>query len=120
MSQEDFKTIIVWLILSNKTQEALELLAKHYQVDVPLLKVGLPKKHKIRAYGCYTVKNQTIFVQNSDQLANPFVIIHEFYHHLRTKAVDKKHRGTEKGADLFAKSFINEYQNTVKRSRLNQ
>jgi hypothetical protein len=41
---------------------------------------------------------------------NPFVIIHEFYHHLRSKAVDKMHRGTEKNADKFAIEFIEAYK----------
>ena len=117
MVQDNFKVHVVWLILSNKPEEALELLAKHYQVNIPDLKVGLPKKHKIKAYGCYIAKNETISVQNSDVLANPFVIIHEFYHHLRSKAVDRKHRGTEKNADKFALSFITEYQNAVRKAQ---
>ena len=100
---------MVWLILNGKTEEALELLAENYSVNVPKLKVGLPKGHKIKAFGCYTAKNETISVLNSDVLANPFVIIHEFYHHLRSKAVDKMHRGTEENADKFALDFLREY-----------
>jgi hypothetical protein len=80
--------------------------------------VGLPKGHKIKASGCYTAKNETISVLNSDALANPFVIVHEFYHHLRSKAVDKMHRGTEKNADKFALEFLHEYQEAVKRAQL--
>ncbi len=110
MAQDNFKPLIVWLILNGKPEQALELLAKAYKVNVPKLKVGLPKKHKVKAYGCYTAKTQTISVLNSDVLANPFVILHEFYHHLRCKAVDKMHRGTEKNADLFAKQFIEAYK----------
>ena len=102
MEQDNLKPITVWLILNGKTEEALTLLAKNYKVAVPNFKVGLPKGHKITAYGCYTAKNQTISVLNSDILANPFVIIHEFYHHLRSKGVDKMHRGTEENADKFA------------------
>ncbi len=110
MAEINFKVQVVGLILNGKTEDALELLAKNYQVNVPNLKVGLPKKHKIKAYGCYTAKNQTISVQNSDIIVNPFVIIHEFYHHLRSKAVDRIHRGTEDGADKFALDFITQYQ----------
>ena len=117
MVQENFKQVIVWLILNGKTEEALALLAKNYKVDVPNLKVGLPKGHKITAYGCYTLKNQTISVLNSDILSNPFVIIHEFYHHLRSKAVDKMHRGTEKNADKFAVDFLREYQQAMKKAQ---
>ena len=110
MSQDNFKPLVVWLILNGKPEEALELLAKKYKVNVPDLKVGLPKKHKITAYGCYTAKNETISVQNSDVIANPFVILHEFYHHLRSKSVDKMHKGTEKNADKFAMEFIEAYK----------
>ena len=109
MAQENFKPVIVWLMLNGKTEEALSLLAKNYKVNVPKMKVGLPKGHKIKALGCYTSKNETISVLNSDVVINPFVILHEFYHHLRTKSVDKMHRGTEKNADKFAMEFIEAY-----------
>ena len=115
MAQENFKPYAVWLILNGKTEEALELLAKHYKVAVPTLKVGLPKGHKITAYGCYSAKDQTISVQNSDIFANPFVILHEFYHHLRSKAVDRMHRGTEGNADKWALDFIREYQDVARK-----
>jgi hypothetical protein len=110
MAHDTNKPHVVALILSGKTEEALELLAEEYHVTVPSLKVGLPKKHKIKSYGCYTPKNQTISVLNSDVLINPFVILHEFYHHLRSKAVDRMHRGTEVNADKFALDFLREYQ----------
>ena len=110
MEQDKYKMLVVWLILNGKTEQALELLSKNFKVNVPQLKVGLPKGHKITAFGCYTNKNETIFVQNSDILVNPFVIIHEFYHHLRSKGADKMHRGTEKNADRFAKDFIEAYR----------
>jgi hypothetical protein len=107
---EPFKPAVVWLILNGKTEEALTLLSKKYNVKTPNLKVGLPKGHKIIAYGCYTSKTETISVLNSDMLINPFVILHEFYHHIRSKAVDKMHRGTEKNADKFALEFIEAYK----------
>jgi Zn-dependent peptidase ImmA (M78 family) len=49
-------------------------------------------------------------VLNSDFLGNPFVILHEFYHHLRSKSVDRQHRGTEKNANRFAADFLIAYQ----------
>ncbi|MGD0450567.1 MAG: hypothetical protein ABSA79_05870 [Candidatus Bathyarchaeia archaeon] len=110
MAQDNFKPLVVWLILNGKTEEALELLSKNYKVSVPELKVGLPKGHKKTAFGCYTSKSQTISVLDSDILVNPFVIVHEFYHHLRSKGVDKMHRGTEKNADRFALDFIEAYK----------
>jgi hypothetical protein len=110
MAVNNFKPYIVSLILNGKTEDALDLLAKEYSVSVPYLKVGLPKGHKNTAYGCYNAKNQTISVLNSDIFVNPFVILHEFYHHIRSKGVDKVHKGTEGNADKFAKDFIVQYQ----------
>jgi hypothetical protein len=106
----NFKPSVVQLILNKQTEDALELLAKTYGVNVPKLKVGLPKGHVRTAYGTYSAKDQTICVMDSDIFGNPFVIIHEFYHHLRSKSVDKMHRGTEKNADKFAIDFLKEYQ----------
>ena len=113
MAQFNFKQLVVWLILNGKTEEALMLLAKNYKVNIPNLKVGLPKGHKVKAFGCYTAKTETISVLNSDVIVNPFVILHEFYHHLRTKAADKMHRGTEKNADKFALDFIQSYKSAT-------
>jgi len=117
MAQNNFKAMVVWLIISGKPEEALELLAKNYKVKVPSLKVGLPKGHKITAFGCYTLKIQTISVLNSEVMQNPFVILHEFYHHLRSKSVDGIHKGTERGADKFALNFIAEYQTFALKSQ---
>jgi hypothetical protein len=114
MEQQNFKPQVVWLILNGKAEEALMLLAENYKVEVPSLKVGLPKGHKIKIYGCYTAKTKTISLLSSDFINNPFVILHEFYHHLRSKRVDKMHKGTERGADNFALDFIMEYQLATK------
>jgi len=107
--QDRFKQLVVWLIVDGKPEEALALMAKNYQVNVPQLKVGLPKGHKMKALGCYTSKSETISVLNSEVIRNPHIILHEFYHHLRSKAVDKIHRGTEKNADKFANEYIEAY-----------
>ena len=117
MAQVGFKPMVVWLIMNGKPEEALKLLAKEYNVDVPRLKVGLPKGHKVKALGCYTSKDETISVLNSDAVVNPFVVIHEFYHHLRCKSVDKTHRGTEKNADKFALGFLQAYEAAVRKTR---
>ena len=107
--EQKFKALVVQLILNGKAEKALELLAEHYSVEVPRLKVGLPKGRKKKTLGCYNVKNETIFVLNSDTLKEPFIILHEFYHHLRT-ALDAKHKGTERYADEFSKEFIQAYK----------
>jgi len=109
MNMDDFKAAAVLLIVNGKPEEALTLLANHYKVTTPKLKVGLPKGHKTIAYGCYTSKTETISLLNSDLITNPFIILHEFYHHLRSKNVDKIHRGTEKNANRFAINIIIEF-----------
>jgi hypothetical protein len=86
----------------------LERLADYYRVSVPRIKVGLPKGHKKHVLGCYTAKDRTISVLNSDLLKDPLVVLHEFYHHIRIR-LDMIHRGTEKNATEFAKRFIESY-----------
>ncbi len=112
-----FKASVVHLILNGNVEEALTTLADHYHVSLPRLKVGLPSRNRKKVVGCYTAKTQTIYLANSETLQNPFVVLHEFYHHLRT-SIDKKHRGTEKYASDFARDFIDAYQ-TLTRSRCN-
>ncbi len=109
LGEQAFKSLIVWLILTGKTEIALQQLAEHYATQTPKLKVGLPKGHKKHTSGCYNPENKTIFVLNSDILKNPFVILHEFYHHIRT-GLDSKHKGTEKYANDFAQAFIQAYK----------
>jgi Zn-dependent peptidase ImmA (M78 family) len=117
-TESAFKIQAVSLILNKQTEDALELLSEHYRVSVPRLKVGLPKGHVRTAYGTYNAQSQTICVLNSDIFCNPFVILHEFYHHLRSKAVDRMHRGTEKNADKFAIEFLREYQMAAAKAAL--
>jgi hypothetical protein len=108
MSDEElFKAKIVYLILSQKPEGALESLGKYYHVEIPRLKVGMPKKHGKNA-GCYVSSRKTIFVSDRDNLYNPYLILHEFYHHLRTNG--GKHRGTEKNANKFAEEHIEAYK----------
>lgn len=108
-AKRGFRALIVQLIIDGQAEHALELLAKHYRVDSPRLEVGLPKKHRKDVLGCYTAKNRTIHVLNSDIVKESFVILHEFYHHLRTSR-EMKHKGTEKYANMFAREFIEAYK----------
>ncbi len=104
-SEEDaFRTRIIRLIRLEKNPEAaIEELSAHYRVEPPCLKMGLPKGEK-RALGCYVQRDRTIYVSNQDYLYDPYVIVHEFYHHLRN--VSGKHRGTERHAKEFALAFL--------------
>ena len=110
------KAIVVRLISNGEAEKALELLAEHFGVTVPKFKVGLPKGRKRNSLGCYSPNSKTISVLSSDVVKNPFVVLHEFYHHLRT-TVDLKHRGTEKNADKFANEFLQAYASVVKETQ---
>jgi len=99
-----FKNRIVELIRFQKDPEAaIAELSRHYRIDRPALKIGLPKGEK-RALGCYVTRDKTIYISSFDYLYDPYVVIHEFYHHLRN--VTGKHRGTERHAKEFAVSFL--------------
>tara|TARA_B100002003_G_C14121323_1_gene539344 strand:- start:677 stop:1021 length:345 start_codon:yes stop_codon:yes gene_type:complete len=99
-----FKHKVVEEILNKRPEQAVKMLSEKYNVKPPNLYVGVVKGKSTSALGVYIPKKKTIYVRNSDILFNPFVIIHEFYHHLRTRPT--KHRGTEKYADRFAQDFI--------------
>lgn len=95
------------LILSKRTEEALEILSTNYGVPKPKLKVGMPKRHS-KNPACYVVKSQTIHVSHRDILCNPIVILHEYYHHLRNLL--NAQRGIEKYADKFASKYLLSYK----------
>jgi len=102
-----FKARIVYLILSKKPEEALEQLSRYYNIGIPKVRIGMPKGYA-KNMGCYVARKKTIFFSNQDALYSPHIVLHEFYHHLRTRG--GKHRGTEKLADAFAKSFLEAYK----------
>jgi hypothetical protein len=111
--ESDFRVLVVQLVLDGQAEEALELLAKHYNIDFPRLKVGLPKRHRRGTRDCYTAKSETISVLNSDALKEPSIILHEFYHHLRTSSIARPHKGTERHATRFAEEFIDSHKSAV-------
>jgi len=102
-----FKNRVVQMILAKELDQAMEALSERFDVDVPAVRVGLPKGYRNTA-GCYSSRDKTIYVANGEMLENPFVILHEFYHHVRTHG--GKHRGTERYADRFAREFIEAFR----------
>jgi len=111
---ESWKSTIVRKILDGKTEEAILLLSEQYGVTPPKIKVGRVKGYS-KALGCYKARTQTIHISSGDYFTEPFIVLHEFYHHLRTTA--GVHRGVEKGADRFANDFIRSYFRIVGRQR---
>ena len=98
-AEEEQLARAVQLILEGKPEQALQELSKYYKVKPPRLQIGLPKKCK-KALGCYVPRTQTIHLRSSEEYTDPFVILHEYYHHLRSRL--GRHRGTEKHADQYA------------------
>lgn len=95
-------------ILDSKTEKALELLCEHYHVEVPKLGVGVVKGRSKGVLAVYSANRKEILAVSQEYLYDPFVMLHEFYHHLRYFA--GHHRGTEKNADRFALDFIAAYR----------
>ena len=109
-----FKAKIVYLILSKDTDEALKLLSQQYNVVEPKLKVGMPKGYS-KNPGCYVHKTKTIHVSRREMLSSPHIILHEFYHHLRS--VQNAQGGIEKYADGFAKTYLDAYVEAPKKKQ---
>ncbi|HEX5457974.1 MAG TPA: hypothetical protein VFX64_06270 [Candidatus Nitrosotalea sp.] len=107
------KAKIVALILDKKTEQALDYLSKLYKVDTPQIVVGTIKKKRRTVYAVYVVQEKKIYALNSEIFYNPFVILHEYYHHIRSKL--GTHRGSEKYANMYAQQFIDSYMRIVEK-----
>lgn len=105
------KAKIVEIILSKKTEEALQILSEYYKVYPPQIVVGTIKGKRKTVYAVYVQREKKIYCINSDIFYNPFVILHEFYHHIRTSG--GIHRGSEKHANIYAKSFLDSYNKII-------
>jgi hypothetical protein len=108
-----FKAIIVSMILDSKPEAALEALSRRYRVETPRLGVGVFKRHSKGVRAVYSPERGEILAARREFLYDPFVILHEFYHHIRS--VGGKHRGTEKNADRFAVEYIRAFDRVVAR-----
>jgi len=102
------QALIVKMILNKRTEESLQLLSNFYNIQPPEVIVGTIKGKRKTVHAVYVGNQKRIYATNSDIFYNPFIILHEFYHHLRYRAME--HRGSEKSADNFAKRFINSYR----------
>ena len=110
-SQGKMRAEVVALILDSKPEEAIRVLSRWYRISEPRLGVGVFEGKTKGVAAVYSPRRKEILAANREFLYDPFVIIHEFYHHLRS--VSGKHRGTEKQADRFALEFIAAYRLTV-------
>ena len=102
------KAAVVSLILDSRPEEAIALLSKWYRVPQPKLGVGVFEGRTKGVAAVYSQNTKKILAAKREYMFDPFVMVHEFYHHLRS--VGGKHRGTEKQADKFALEFIASYR----------
>ncbi len=108
LSERVFRAKIVSYIMDGRPERALKLLSRHYGIDEPGLRVGTVKRHR-QVLACYVEKEKRIYLSKSDFVTDPYVILHEFYHHLRASQAGKN-RQVEKRADLFASNFIQDFK----------
>jgi hypothetical protein len=106
------KAKVVQMIFDKKTEEALQSLGRFYKVNPPKIVVGTIKGKRRSVYAVYVQKECKIYCINSDIFYNPFIVLHEFYHHIRTTG--GTHRGSEKHANIYAKGFIDSYKKIIK------
>ena len=105
------KAQIVKMILEKQTEFALEKLSEFYHVSTPQIVVGTIKGKRRTVYALYIPREEKIYALNSDIFFNPFVILHEYYHHIRSKL--GVHRGSERNANKFAQEFIDAYKKST-------
>ena len=104
---EESMAKIVYKILNRDTEQALSDLSDLYNIRAPEIVVGTIKGKRKTVYAVYVQNENRIYALNSDIFYNPFVVLHEFYHHLRSRG--GVHRGSEKNANMYAKKFIEAY-----------
>ena len=107
-AEDKMKATVVALILDSKTEEAIDVLSRWYKVSRPRLGIGVVEGKTKGVAAVYSQNRKEILAARREFLYDPFVMIHEFYHHLRS--VSGKQRGTEKQADRFALDFIGAYR----------
>lgn len=102
---------IVRKILNKDTEQALSELSNLYNIRPPEIIVGTIKGKRKTVYAVYVQNENRIYAMNSDIFYNPFVVLHEFYHHLRSRG--GVHRGSERNANMYAKKFIDAYSKVL-------
>ena len=98
---------IVYKILNRDTEQALSDLSDLYNIRAPEIVVGTIKGKRKTVYAVYVQNENRIYTLNSDIFYNPFVVLHQFYHHLKYRG--GVHRGSEKNANMYTKRFIEAY-----------
>ena len=108
VTEDQMKAYVVALIFDSNPEEAIRVLSRWYKVSIPKLGIGVVEGKTKGVAAVYSQNRKEILAARREYMYNPFVMIHEFYHHLRSAS--GKHRGTEKQADRFALDFVSTYQ----------
>ncbi len=111
-TEDGFKVLVVAMILDSRPEDAISMLSEHYHVSTPRLSVGVYEGRTKGVAAVYSVARKEILAANREYLYDPFVMIHEFYHHLRS--INGRHRGTERQADEFANGFLSAYRRAAR------
>ena len=90
------------------------MLCEYYRLERPSLRVGVVNGRNKGVQAVYVSTRKEIIAARREFLYDPFTMLHEFYHHLRSFAGD--HRGTEKYADRFALDYIRAYRTVAART----
>ena len=85
----------------------MNLVSRKFKVRTPSLQIGHTKGKKL-ALAVYSVASNSIAFADQEHFFNPFVVLHEMYHAIRSTS--GHHRGTEKNADKFALDYIDHYR----------
>ena len=117
-TEEVLKVRVVAAILDSRPEAAIDMLCERYHLAKPRLAVGVVEGRTKGVAAVYSIRRREILAAKREFLYDPFVIIHEFYHHLRSKS--GRHKGTEKDADRFALDFIDAYERFAIRERARQ
>jgi hypothetical protein len=107
-SEEEMKASVVAAILDSRPEDAIKALCRWYKVEEPRLGIGVVEGKTKGVAAVYSLRRREILAARREYLYDPFVIVHEFYHHLRSST--GRHRGTEKDADRFALDFLLAYR----------
>ena len=85
-----------------------------YKVKPPEITVGTIKGKRRTIYAVYVQRESRIYCINSEIFYNSFIVLHEFYHHVRTKG--GIYKGSE-NANMYAKNFIDSYTKIINQKK---
>ena len=102
IQQDDRNKAKVVFLIPNR--RSITNFSKFYKVIPHEIIVGTIKGKRRTICVVYVQREVKIYCINSDIFYNQFIVLHEFYYHLRTKS--SIHSGSEKHASIYAKGLL--------------